>query len=151
MESFSFSDNLEYLSPALQRQDGLQNLLDRVVKGSGNWGGGTNLASALQQLLTSYRFLLNQKTTVIIVSDTKTVGLEPSLQALKRLKSMVKDVLWLNPLIPEQWSLYRSVEAVRQSVEMWSCHNIAQLEAVVAGRLIKDAKKYYTNHEGGAF
>ncbi len=151
LESFSFSDSLEYLSPALQKQDGLQNLLDRVVKSSGNWGGGTNLATALQQLLKSYRFLLNRKTTVIIVSDTKTLGLEPSLEALKRLKSMVKEILWLNPLILEQWPLYRSVEAVRQLVEMWPCHNIAQLEAVVAGRLIKDAKKYYTNQEGGAY
>lgn len=150
LESFSFSDNLEYLSPALQRQDGLQNLLDRVVKGSANWGGGTNLGTALQQLLISYRFLLNQKTTVIIVSDTKTLGLEPSLQALKRLQAMVKEILWLNPLVPEQWPLYRSVEAVQQLVEMWPCHNIAQLEKVVTGRLIKDAKKYYTTHEGGA-
>jgi uncharacterized protein len=151
LESFSFSDSLEYLSPTLQKQDGLQKILDRVVKGSNNWGGGTNLASALQQLLGSYRFLLNRKTIVIIVSDTKTIALDPSLQALKRLQSRVKEILWLNPLVPEQWPLYQSVGAIQQLVEMWPCHNIDQLEAVVAGRFIKDRKQYYTNQEGGVY
>ena len=81
LESFSFSDNLVYLSPALQRQEGLESLLAQVVN-SGTWGGGTSLSAALRHLLGSYRHLLNRRTCVIIVSDTKTLALEPSLQAL---------------------------------------------------------------------
>ncbi len=152
LESFSFSDNLEYLSPALQRQKGLESLLARVVNESGNWGGGTNLSAALQQLLGSYRHLLNRRTCVIIVSDTKTLALEPSLQALLRLKLLVKKILWLNPLPPQQWRLYRSVDKVRQLTEMWPCHTIADLEAVVAGRIMADANNCYPNidQEGGA-
>lgn len=151
LESFSFSDTLEYLTPALQKQEGLESLLARVVNESGNWGGGTNLFAALQQLLGSYRHLLNRKTCIIIVSDTKTLALEQSLQALQRLKLLVKKILWLNPLPLEQWNQYRSVDKVRQLIEMWPCNTIADLEAVVAGRIVADDKTRYTNidQEGG--
>lgn len=153
LESFCFADGLEYLSPELKERGGLRHVLDRVVKRGRAWGGGTNLAAALEQLQRGHVSLFNSRTTVLVVSDTRTVALDPSLEALQRLKDRVGRVFWLNPLPPEQWCQYRSVAEVGALVEMWPCNTLAQLEQAVSGRLFKGAgpnTNYQYVKEGGA-
>lgn len=132
---FSFSDQLEELSPELKGSSNLKRLLDRVIRHSKTWGGGTDIASSFQKLAAKYPDRLNARTTVIIVSDTKTVQLDNALAELKKLRSRVKRIIWLNPLPPERWPEYRSVEVFSALAEMWPCSTIAQLEEVLAGRL----------------
>jgi len=43
LEIFSFADTLEYLTPALKDQAGLEQILERVVLQGESWGGGTNI------------------------------------------------------------------------------------------------------------
>jgi len=135
LEIFSFADTLEYLTPALKDQAGLEQILERVVLQGESWGGGTNIGVALKELSESYGELLTPRTIVIIASDTRTVQLDRALPALQRLKERVRQVIWLNPLPSEQWLRYRSVQAFAELVEMWPCNTIAQLEEAVAGRL----------------
>jgi hypothetical protein len=135
LSCFSFSDSLENLTPELKSKAGLQHMLNRVIRHSKNWGGGTNLGAALEELAAKYSDKLNAKTTVIVVSDTKTVALELALKELQSIKERVKRVIWLNPLQPEQWSDYRSIGLVAELTEMWPCSTIAQLEEVLTGRL----------------
>ncbi len=135
LSCFSFADNLENLTPELKGRAGLQQLLDRAIRSSKNWGGGTNLGFSLNELMQKYPDLLNGRTSVIVVSDTKTISLDRSLKELSKLKDRVKRVIWLNPLPKEQWSDYRSVGSVAEMAEMWPCNTIAQLEEVLNGRL----------------
>lgn len=135
LNCFSFSDNLENLTPELRGRAGLQQLLDRVIRRSSNWGGGTDLGSALKGLIEGYPGLIGGRTTLIVVSDTKTILLEQSLRELREIKERVRKVIWLNPLPPERWPDYRSVGAVAALVDMWPCSTIAQLEEVLTGRL----------------
>ena len=135
LELFSFADTLEYLTPALKEQAGLEQILERIVLQGDSWGGGTNIGTALTDLINSYSELLTSRTVAILVSDTRTVQLDRALPALQKLKERVRRVLWLNPLPPEQWPRYRSVQAFCELVEMWPCNTIAQLEEAVAGRL----------------
>ncbi len=135
LELFSFADALEYLTPALKEQAGLEELLERVVLRGESWGGGTNIGAALAELNRSYRELLTLRTVAIIVSDTRTIKLDAALPELRRLKERVRRVIWLNPLPPEQWPRYRSVAAFGEIVEMWPCNTIARLEEAIAGRL----------------
>jgi uncharacterized protein len=135
LSCLSFSDSLENLTPEIRGRAGLQHLLDRVIRRSKNWGGGTDIGSSVRELRHKYPDLLNAKTTVIVVSDTKTVSLDPALKELQKLKERVKRIIWLNPLSPELWPDYRSVGAVGEIVEMWPCSTIAQLEEVLTGRL----------------
>ncbi len=135
LELFSFADTLEYLTPALEQQSGLDQLLGRVILHGRSWGGGTNIGAALAELNGYYRELLTSRTIVIVVSDTRTIKLDTALPELQRLKERVRKIIWLNPLPPEQWSRHRSVAAFSELVEMWPCNTIAQLEKAVAGRL----------------
>ena len=147
LEIFSFADTLEYLTPALKDQAGLEQILERVVLQGESWGGGTNIGVALKELSESYGELLTPRTIVIIASDTRTVQLDRALPALQRLKERVRQVIWLNPLPSEQWPRYRSVQAFAELVEMWPCNTIAQLEEAVAGRLF--ATTVFLDQEAG--
>lgn len=135
LEVFSFADTLEYLTPALKEQAGLEQALERVVLQGQSWGGGTNVGAALEELRRDYSEMLTHRTVVIAVSDTRTVQLDRALPALQKLRERTRRVLWLNPLPPEQWAHYRSVQLFSEVAEMWPCNTIAQLEEAVAGRL----------------
>ena len=135
LSCFSFSDSVENLTPELKGRSGLKPLLDRVIRRSKNWGGGTNLAKALDQLSEKYPDYLNAKTTLIVVSDTKTVSIDQSVKRLGAIRDKVKRIIWLNPMPVEQWSDYRSVASIGELVDMWPCSTIAQLEEVLTGRL----------------
>lgn len=135
LSCFSFSDSLEDLTAELKGRTNLKLLLDRVVRRSKTWGGGTDIALALSGLREKYPDRLNAKTTVIVVSDTKTVALEKVVTELKKLKDQVKHVIWLNPMPTYRWPDFRSVGLVAEQVEMWPCSTIAQLEEVLTGKL----------------
>jgi len=135
LSCFSFSDCLEDLTAEIKGRANLKQLLDRVIRHSRTWGGGTDIGSALSKLAEKHPDRLNTKTTVIVVSDTKTVALDDMVKELKKLKQRVKRVIWLNPLPTDRWYDYRSVSLVAEQVEMWPCSNIAQIEAVLSGRL----------------
>lgn len=135
LSCFSFSDNLEDLTAELKGRSDLNHLLDRVIRRSKIWGGGTNIGSALRILGEKYPDRLNAKTTVIVVSDTKTVAVDSMVKELQRFKDRVKRVIWLNPLQVERWPDYHSVGLVSAVVEMWPCSTIAQLEEVLTGQL----------------
>jgi len=137
LELFVFSDNLEHLTPRLRQGGDPGQIVEQLVRRSKTWGGGTNIASALSTLAGEYASLLNMRTTIIVVSDTRTVTLARALEALDRVKTRVKRILWLNPLPFSEWSCYASVKAFAQRVEMWPCHTLAQLEKIVAGRLLQ--------------
>jgi len=135
LSCFSFSDNLENLDADIKGKVAINRLLDRVIRRSKSWGGGTDIGRALGRLMGDYPDRVNLKTTLIVVSDTKTVALDQSLKELKKIKERLRRVIWLNPLPLDRWSDYRSVALVSELVEMWPCSTIAQLEEVLAGRL----------------
>ncbi|MDW7729227.1 MAG: VWA domain-containing protein [Bacillota bacterium] len=135
LSCFSFSDNLEDLTTELKGRANLKQLLDRVIRHSRTWGGGTDIGAAIEGLAEKHPDRINAKTTVIFVSDTKTVKLDQAVIKLKKLKERVKRVIWLNPLPTDRWPDYRSVGLVAEVVEMWPCSTIAQLEEVLTGRL----------------
>lgn len=135
LELFSFADTLEYLTPALKEQAGLDQLLERVVLHGESWGGGTNIGAALAELNMHYRELLTPRTVAIVVSDTRTINLNAALAEVQKLKERVRRIIWLNPLPPEQWRRHQSVASFAKLVEMWPCNTIARLEEAVTGRL----------------
>lgn len=135
LSCFIFSDNLENISAEIKGRIGLSCLLDRVVRRSKAWGGGTNIGQSLKKMVADYPDKINAKTTLIIVSDSKTIALESSLKELDKVKDRVKRIIWLNPLPVERWPDYRSVIKFAEQVEMWPCSTINQLEAVLVGRL----------------
>jgi len=97
------------------------------VKDCGIYGKGTDLGLALTQLTSATPPVLNQATTLLILSDTKTIDRPRALAALQKAKEMTGKVLWLNPLPQSHWNLIAGVSAFAQVCPMISCSTLNAL------------------------
>ncbi len=90
-------------------------------------GDGTNLHNSLLEFLTDYDRMLNRKTVLIILSDTKTVQYLKAADKLKYIGGKVKEILWLNPIAAEDWDRYVQTLAFMPYVSMVEASSIRKL------------------------
>jgi uncharacterized protein with von Willebrand factor type A (vWA) domain len=93
------------------------------------YGKGTDLGSALEKLALMQPAALNQATTLLILSDTKTIDQPRAIHALLRAKAMAGRVLWMNPIPEHQWQYIRSVQVFSSLCSMVSCSTLGALAA----------------------
>ena len=123
---FLFSEYLSEADPfSLQNMD----LFRNYVRESGVYGRGTDLGRALEGLCTGNPPVLNDATTLLVLSDTKTVDQVRSFQALAEAKRLAGRILWLNPIPEHQWQYLRSAQAVSSICTMVSCSTLSALAA----------------------
>ncbi len=121
---FLFSETLfEADAFSLQNMD----LFREFVRESGIYGKGTDLASALEQLCAKAPAVLTPSTTLLILSDTKTVDQNRALLALLEAKRLSGRVLWLNPIPQSHWQHIRSVQVFSSVCPMVSCSTLNTL------------------------
>ena len=121
---FLFSETLfEADAFSLQNMD----LFRNYVKESGIYGKGTDLASALEHLCLMQPTVLNPSTTLLILSDTKTVEQNRAVAALQEAKRLSGRVLWLNPIPRSHWQHIRSVQTFASVCTMISCSTLQAL------------------------
>jgi len=72
---------------------------------------------------------LNPSTTLLILSDTKTVDQPRAAAALREAKRRSGRVLWMNPIPESQWKHIRSVQVFAESCSMVSCSTLGALAA----------------------
>ncbi len=109
----------------------LQNM-DRfrdTVRASGIYGRGTDLGLALKNLCDTRPPVLNQNTTLLILSDTKTVDTARALLWLREAKRQSGKLLWLNPIPERNWKYIKSVGAVQSMAPMIPCSTLGELAA----------------------
>ena len=109
----------------------LQNM-DRfrdTVRASGIYGRGTDLGLALKSLCDTRPPVLNQNTTLLILSDTKTVDTARALLWLREAKRQSGKLLWLNPIPERNWKYIKSVGAVQTMAPMIPCSTLGELAA----------------------
>ena len=124
--TFLFSENMtEADAFKLQNMD----LFRNFVKESGIYGRGTDLGTALQQLCTMQPPVLNSATTLLILSDTKTIDQPRAMQALIEAKRLSGRILWLNPIPESKWQYVRSIQAMSSICPMISCSTLRELAA----------------------
>ena len=132
--TFLFSENLvEADAFKLQNMD----LFRSYVKDSGIYGRGTDLGTALCELCTRQPAILNASTTLLILSDTKTIDQNRALAYLVEAKRLAGKVLWLNPIPQRKWQYLRSVQAVNSFCTMVPCSTLRELA---------DACRHLANH-----
>jgi len=136
IESFVFAENLERVTPYFQQGQDFERIMTAVVRESGQWGGGTNLHSALKNLMLRYGDELTGSTTVIIVSDTRTIHHREAALELEKLREKVKEIIWLNTLPRQEWSSYSTVAAFQRSAAMFPCNTLADLEQVLSRKFL---------------
>ena len=122
--TFLFSESLVEADPfSLQNMD----LFRNYVRQSGLYGKGTNLGEALEQLCSYRPPVLTDATTLIILSDTKTVDQGKALAALLEAKRLSGRVIWLNPIPEHRWKYLRSAKIISSCCNMISCNTLQAL------------------------
>lgn len=107
----------------LQNMDVFRDYVSR----SGIYGKGTNLANALEYLSDQRPPILTDSTTLIILSDTKTVETRRAFEALQKAKHLCGKVIWLNPIPENRWSYLRSAQVMASGCTMISCNTLGAL------------------------
>lgn len=123
---FLFSEEMYEADPfSLQNMD----LFRNYVRECGIYGKGTDLGSALERLCTMQPAALNTSTTLLILSDTKTVDQSRAAAALLEAKRLAGRVLWLNPIPESHWQHIRSIQSFSSLCAMVSCSTLSTLAA----------------------
>ena len=122
--TFLFSEGLtEADAFSLQNMD----LFRSYVRDSGVFGRGTDLGSALEKLCAMQPAALNTATTLLILSDTKTIDQSRAAVALQEAKRQAGRVIWLNPIPKNKWKYIRSVQTMAAICPMVSCNTLSAL------------------------
>ena len=123
---FLFSEEMVEADPfSLQNMD----LFRNYAKECGIYGKGTDLGTALEKLCALHPPALNQHTTLLILSDSKTVNQSQALEALRQAQRLSGRVIWLNPLPRSQWPHIRSVQTFSSLCPMICCSTLQELAA----------------------
>lgn len=121
---FLFSEELREVDPfALQNMDTFRN----YVSTSGLYGRGTNLGEALNHLCAFQNCPLTQGSTLLILSDTKTVNLPGAAQALIETQRLAGKVMWLNPIPESKWKYISSAQTFSALCQMLPCSTLEEL------------------------
>ena len=99
------------------------------VKETGIYGRGTNLGAALETMLSMRPEVLNGTTTLLILSDAKTVDEGRALASLLEAKRRCARVLWLNPIPENKWQYLRHAQLVQSVCTMIPCSTLRELAA----------------------
>ena len=121
---FLFSEEIfEADAFSLQNMDAFRS----YVGDSGLYGRGTDLGTALERLCSFRPGVLNDSTTLIILSDTKTIDQPRAIRQLLEAKRLTGRVLWLNPIPENKWPYLKSVQAFSGVCSMVSCATLQSL------------------------
>ena len=121
---FLFSEEIfEADAFSLQNMDAFRS----YVAKSGLYGRGTDLGTALERLCAFRPAVLNDSTTLIILSDTKTIDQPRAIRQLLEAKRLAGRVLWLNPIPEHKWPYIKSCQAFLNVCSMVSCATLQSL------------------------
>ena len=123
---FLFSEEMfEADAFSLQNMD----LFRSYVKQCGIYGKGTDLGSALAKLAAMQPPVLNSATTLLILSDTKTIDQPRAVASFLEAKRLAGKVIWLNPIPQRHWKHMRSIQTFSTLCSMISCSTLRDLAA----------------------
>ena len=123
---FLFSEGI-YEADAFSLQN--MDLFRKLVRQSGLYGRGTDLGTALENLSLMKPTPLTDATTLLILSDTKTIDQPRALRALQEAKRLSGRVILLNPIAQNKWKYIRSVQDFANVTTMISCSTLRDLAA----------------------
>lgn len=130
---FLFSEEMREVDPfALQNMDAFR----KYVSSSGLYGRGTDVGRALEELCSLKNCPLTQGSTLLILSDTKTIDLPGALRALNEAQRKAGKVMWLNPIPESKWPYVRSIQLFSSLCQMLPCSTLEELSRACK-RLLK--------------
>lgn len=131
---FLFSEELREVDPfALQNMDAFR----KYVSSCGLYGRGTDVGRALDDLCHLKNSPLTQGSTLLVLSDTKTIDIPRALHALDTAQRKAGKVMWLNPIPEGKWNYIRSVQIFSNACQMLPCSTLEELSRACK-RLLKN-------------
>ena len=122
--AFLFSEDLfEADAFSLQNMD----LFRNYVKESGLYGRGTDLGTALAKLCAMQPAVLGPSTTLLILSDTKSIDMPRAVQSVLEAKRLAGRMIWLNPIPESKWQYLHSVQTMSALCQMVPCSTLSAL------------------------
>ncbi|MEE0776836.1 MAG: VWA domain-containing protein [Bacillota bacterium] len=121
MRCFAFSDHLAKVD--LRNFDATDDSFGKIE----GLGETTNLHASLLEFLEKYDKILNKRTVVLILSDTKTIEYDATAEKLRYISAKTKEIIWLNPMEQDSWKRYPMVEAFQPYVSMYEASSIEKL------------------------
>ena len=123
---FLFSEELFEADPfSLQNMD----LFRNYVRDCGIYGKGTDLGTALEEICNKKPAVLNRSTTLLILSDTKTIDQPRAIEALLKAKCQAGRLIFLNPIPQSRWKHLRSIQTFSALCPMVCCSTLQELAA----------------------
>ena len=133
IKTFAFGEALIPLTGKNRKEQTLEELVKEAFSATGKeWGGGTNLANALETLKTKFPDVMTKQTLLIIVSDAQTLKGEKAAALLEGISRQVRQVLWLNTLPERRWSETPYVKLFVPSCLMFECNTLAHLTRILS-------------------
>ena len=130
---FLFSEEMREVDPfALQNMDSFR----KYVRSSGLYGRGTDLGHALNDLCAMQNSPLTQSSTLLILSDTKTIDVAGAVRALSSAQRNAGKVMWLNPIPESKWQYVSSIVTFSALCQMVPCSTLEELSRACR-RLLK--------------
>ena len=135
MESFSLSTRLTRITPIMRSSD-FRSVTANLSELTTGWSGGTKLGEGLREFNRDYAGrMLGGNTLFIMMSDGWDTG-EPELLArqLYKIKSRVRKLIWLNPLLGQTnyEPITRGMKASLPYIDHFvPAHNIESLELLL--------------------
>ncbi|CAA7602919.1 von Willebrand factor, type A [Acididesulfobacillus acetoxydans] len=136
IETFAFGERLARLTDEVRSGKSFQEMVREALPAAGeNWGGGTNLAVALEELVHTQAQVLTRRTVFIILSDSQTLEGERAAQYLALIRRRVREILWLNTLPERRWPEIKTIEQFQSHCRMYECYTLGHLTGILSERL----------------
>ncbi|MCB8814088.1 VWA domain-containing protein [Desulfosporosinus sp. SRJS8] len=132
IKTFAFGESLIPLSGKFRKGQTFEAMVKEALSVSGKeWGGGTNLANALETMLKKYPDTFTKQTLLLIVSDAQTLEGEKAAALLSGVRRHVREVLWLNTLPERRWSETPFVNSFLPFCQMYECFTLGHLTQIL--------------------
>lgn len=123
-DHYIFSTDVEHLNI---RKFTTSANIEREITKSKVWKQGTDISRAIRHILAERFVVLNSSTSVIIVSDAKTLNAADAAEGMQQLGAKVKKIYWLNPIREPDWASIAGIEGLRRHCTMMDCSTLEKL------------------------
>jgi uncharacterized protein with von Willebrand factor type A (vWA) domain len=129
LRAFAFAARLADVEEDLRDND----VDDAMIKIVRRCGGTTDYGKALADLMEEHPFLIDRRTTVLILGDARSNYGNPRLDLFRELADRSKRIVWLNPELPMLWGYGDSViEQYRPfCTSLTHCATVADIERAI--------------------
>jgi Protein containing von Willebrand factor type A (vWA) domain len=133
IKTFAFGEALIPLNGKFRKGQAFEAMVKGALQETGKeWGGGTNLAQALDSLQKNFPDTISKQTLLLIVSDAQTLEGEKAAALLGEIHRHVRQVLWLNTLPERRWLETPYVKAFLPFCRMYECYTLSHLTQILS-------------------